>query len=153
MIIHKEIKSKCSYLFLSNWNALCPVNVLNSEPRKKKERGVLKIWWWREENTYISVELPNKAWEIVVFEVSWEEICGEWMRIPHNKAATSFVPRDYVIGSWVIHHVIGLGQEWWWPCIIKALHWLWWRHHRRPRRMRWTWSQILFFYWIQWIHC
>lgn len=50
----------------------------------------------KNERTYISVELSDKAREIVVFEVSRKKISGERVWIPNNKASASSVPRNYV---------------------------------------------------------
>lgn len=50
----------------------------------------------KDEKTYISVELSDKAREIVVFEVSRKKISGERIWIPNNKASASSVPRKYV---------------------------------------------------------
>ena len=77
-----------------------------------------------EENTYISVELPNKAWEIVMLEISRKKIPGKDLRIPYNKAVVTYTPRHYTIRAWVVDKVIGFVEKRWRAYIMKSLHWL-----------------------------
>lgn len=46
----------------------------------------------KNELTHIRVELSDEAAEVVVFEESWDEIHGERMSIPNDKAATGTTP-------------------------------------------------------------
>lgn len=61
--------------------------------------------------TYIGTELPDKAGEIVVFEVSGKNIHGEGLRVPHYETVVPSTPRNYVVCVRIIHKLIGLAQE------------------------------------------
>lgn len=107
------------------------------------------------EDTYVSVELPDEAGEIVVLEVSREEVHHKRMRVPNHKAATCSAPRDYPISTRVIHHVISLVQKRRRACVVQALHGLRWSHHQRipaPVLRCTRVPQVLFLHWIQVIH-
>lgn len=73
-------------------------------------------------NTYICVELPHKAGEISVFEVTWKQSLGERGRIRHHKAIVRRAPRDHSISVRVINHVISLVEERRRPDFAQALH-------------------------------
>lgn len=107
----------------------------------------INVRWWR---AYISVELPNKAWEIVVLEVFREKGNGKCLRIPNNKAVAAPAPRDYVIGIAVFNYVISFCKEWRRANIVKPLPWL-----RRCRIGCWWWTcpyKLLPLYSTCWMH-
>lgn len=129
----------------------------------KKEKKILLIW--TKICTYISIQLPYKAWEIIMLKVSWKNTGGERMGIPHNKTMPPSVPRNNIINGRILHHFKGFGQKWWRAHIVQPFHWLrWWRWRRRWRHSiwliswlpcSWTWwssSRILFLHWIYRIH-
>lgn len=61
--------------------------------------------------SYISIELPNKAREIIVLEVLGQEIPGELRRIPHDEGVIPGAPRHDRVRRRVIHHIVSLAEE------------------------------------------
>lgn len=61
--------------------------------------------------TYIGVELADEAGEVVVLKVIWEQVAGELRWSPHHEGGLVLTPRHNLIGGWVIHQMVGLGQE------------------------------------------
>jgi len=61
--------------------------------------------------TYIGVELPDEAGEVVVLEVVREEVAGELGRAPHDEGGVVLAPRHDVVGAGVVHQLVRLGQE------------------------------------------
>lgn len=94
-------------------------------------------------DTYISIELPDKARKIVVLEKSGEEIGGEGAGVPHHKTVALSTPRDYIIAANIIHHIIRLHQKRRRTSIMKAFHWLRWK-----RSFTGTRSWVLLFNWV-----
>ena len=78
-----------------------------------------------KKSTYICVKLPNKAWEIVVLEVSREETNGKGLRIPNNKAVVTFTPRNNMVCAWIFYYIISFGEKWRRTWVMESLHWLW----------------------------
>ena len=54
-------------------------------------------------NTYIGIELPDKAREIVVFEGDRKKMVRECSRIRDHKTIAIFVPRYDIICLRIIH--------------------------------------------------
>ena len=61
--------------------------------------------------TYISIQLPDKAGEIVVLEVIWKQVSRKLGRPPHDEGGVVLPPRHNVISGGVIHEMISLRQE------------------------------------------
>jgi len=61
--------------------------------------------------TYIGVELPDKAGEVVVLEVVRKEVPSKLRRTPNHKGALIFTPRYNVISARIIHQLICLREE------------------------------------------
>lgn len=57
--------------------------------------------------TYVSIELPDEAREVVVLEVFREEIPGVDGGIPHDKGRSILVPGDDVVRRMVIDQLVG----------------------------------------------
>ena len=76
-----------------------------------------------ELTTYISVQLPNEAGEVVVLEVPWQQHCPKDMRIPNYEAIVGGAPRHNSICGWVINHVVCLGEERRRAAIMEPIHW------------------------------
>ena len=62
-------------------------------------------------HTYISVELPDKAGEVVVLEVLWQKLFSELRHVPDNEAVVPATPRHNLVGQWIINHIVGLAQK------------------------------------------
>ena len=75
-------------------------------------------------HTYIGIELPDKAREIVVFEASGKKIDSKGLRIPDNETVVTSTPRDYLICVIIFYQVVGFAQKWWGPIFMKPLNWL-----------------------------
>lgn len=79
----------------------------------------------KEVETYIGIELTNKAREIAVLEESGKEIPGKLRRLPHDKGGAGGVPRHDVVGRRILHQHVCLQQERWWvgfpTCIFQQL--------------------------------
>jgi len=75
-----------------------------------------------ELTTYISVELPNEAGEVVVLEVPWQQHRPKYMRIPNYEAIVGGAPRHNGIRGWVINHVVRLGKERRWTAVMEHIH-------------------------------
>lgn len=80
----------------------------------------------RETEWYISVKLSNKAGEVIVLEVFGQKVFSELGRIPDDEAVIRSTPRNNVIGSRIIHHIVSLDQEGRWSIDTG--------HRRRCRR-------------------
>jgi len=61
--------------------------------------------------TYVGVELPNKAGEVVVLEVVGKQISGELRRSPHHKGGVVLSPRHNVVSGGIIHQIVSLGEK------------------------------------------
>lgn len=72
--------------------------------RRERERE-------RDKRTYISVELPDEAREVVVLEVIGKEIASKLRRTPNNKGSIFFTPGDDVISGRVVHQLVCLGEK------------------------------------------
>lgn len=59
-------------------------------------------------NTYIGVELPDEAGEIIVLEVGGKEAGGELGGIPDDEAGLCAAPGDDFVGGRIVNHVVGL---------------------------------------------
>ena len=85
----------------------------------------------KKEKSYISVELPDKAREIVVLEVSGKKSRGKCLRIPHNKAVVPSTPRNNMVCVRILNEVISFCKERWRTRVMKSLHRLRRLNHRR----------------------
>uniref|UniRef100_A0A453LDK8 Uncharacterized protein n=1 Tax=Aegilops tauschii subsp. strangulata TaxID=200361 RepID=A0A453LDK8_AEGTS len=63
------------------------------------------------ERTYVGVELPHEAREVVVLEVLGEQVPGELRRPPHHERRPVLAPRDHVVHRRVLDELVRLGQE------------------------------------------
>ena len=61
--------------------------------------------------TYICIELPYEAREIVMLEGSGEDCTRELVEIPHHEASEGLAPRDNGIVEGIVHDIIDLGHE------------------------------------------
>jgi len=86
----------------------------NMTKRKKWE-----IFW--DVCTHIGVELPHKAWEVVVLEVVGQDISWELRGSPHHKGGVIFTPWHNVISAGIINKLIGFGEE-------RSRNWFVWFH-------------------------
>lgn len=68
----------------------------------------------------ISVELADKAGEIVVLEVVGEEIAGELRGTPDDESGVVFAPGDNVIGGGIVDQLVSLGEERGWDRLVRV---------------------------------
>lgn len=71
----------------------------------------MKKEWRESRETYIGVELANKAREVVVFEVVGEKVSSKLWGPPNNEGSVVLAPRDYVVGGGIIDKLICFGKE------------------------------------------
>lgn len=91
----------------------------------------MKEWEWTihktlemiDGDTYVSIELPHKAREVIVLEVSRQDTHCKTLWIPDHKAVARPSPGHHLVRAWVIHHIKGLDQEWWRTHFMEPLHW------------------------------
>ena len=65
--------------------------------------------WKCLNNAYISVELPDKAREIVVLEVSGEKTRCKDLGIPNDETVAPYTPRNNMVCCGIVDEVIGFG--------------------------------------------
>lgn len=107
----------------------------------------MKIHTGITSNTYICVELPNEAGEIVVLEIPRQKGHSKSVGIPDHEAITREAPGDHLIGYWVIDHVEGLRKERRRPNFVQPLHRPW-RLHKRIFYVIGTRLRVLLFHYI-----
>jgi len=64
-----------------------------------------------EFNAYIGIKLANKGREVVVLEITREQIASEDGRIPNNEGRSIFVPRDDIINGGILDELVSFGQK------------------------------------------
>lgn len=62
-------------------------------------------------NPYISVQLANKAGEVIMLKILRQKLFSELSKIPNNEAIVIITPRDDFIGGSIVHHIIRLHEE------------------------------------------
>lgn len=60
---------------------------------------------------HISIELPDKAGEIVMLEVLRQKQYRELRHVPDNKALVPAAPRHHLVGQWIVNHIVCLAQK------------------------------------------
>lgn len=61
--------------------------------------------------TYVGVELPHEAGEIVVLEVFREQISGELGRTPDDEGRSVVVPGNHVVDRRIVYELVRLREE------------------------------------------
>jgi hypothetical protein len=94
-----------------------PYNIKEKLTRLTKDYCLEREREREREDSHVGIKLANKAGEVVVLEVVWEEIPSKLRRSPHDKSGFIFTPRHNVVGPMVIHQLVCLYQKW-------RRHWL-----------------------------
>ena len=70
---------------------------------------------------YIGIELTNEAGEIVVLEISGQDLLREVKRVDDDEAVAGSSPRDQIVRRWIVDHLISLHNE---RCyvVVRCLH-------------------------------
>lgn len=65
----------------------------------------------RNFSTYISIQLPNKAGEIIVLKILGQNISRKLQHVPDDEAVITLTPRHHWIRRQIVHHIIRLAQK------------------------------------------